>query len=74
MPPARDSEEAPVPIGGASGAAAFDGNHTNDLAAWLVPNDSWDDEYAPLMLDQLMDWTSRGHLGWVLVPPQGFRL
>lgn len=74
MPPARDSEEARVPVVRASGAAAFDGNHTNDLQAWLLHNKDWDPELIPLMLDQLMDWTASGHLAWVAFLPQGYRL
>lgn len=74
MPLARDGEEAPVPVERASGAAAFDGNHTNDLQAWLLANQDWDPELVPVMLDQLMDWTLGGHLAWVAFLPEGYRL
>lgn len=61
-----------VAVEGASGAAAFDGNHTNDVVSWLFANDKWEDGAVPEMLDQLMEYTIHGHLAWVVFVPHGY--
>lgn len=60
---------------GASGAAAlFDGNYSDDIVSWMFSNENWNDDDIPAMLDQLMQHTVWGHLGWVVFPKQGYRL
>ena len=58
----------------ASGAARFDGNKSKDIVSWLFANPDWKDSDVPAMLDQLMEYTSAGHLAWVCFPRQGYRL
>ena len=60
--------------GDASGAAAFDGNHSHSTVSWLFSNAQWSEANAPEMFDQLMEYTKRGHLAWVCFPKEGFRL
>lgn len=46
----------------------FDGNFTDDLATWLVPdlsNPEWDPKN-PEIIEMLTEWTARGHLRWAL--------
>lgn len=63
----------PVPVEErASGAAAFDGNHSFDIVSWLFPTDSWDEAQVPGMLEELMRHTLYGHLAWVVFVPHGF--
>lgn len=48
--------------------ASFDGNYTDDLATWLMPdaqNPEWDPEN-PELMEMLLEWTAQGHLRWVL--------
>ena len=68
---ARDP--VPVAVEGASGAAAFDGNHTNDMVSWLFANENWHPDRVQDQLAQLMEYTIYGHLAWVVFPPQGYR-
>ena len=70
---ARDRRFGSVEGGRASGAAStFDGNHTNDVYSWLIPNELWDPtDYESLQqtIDILMERTIKGHLAWVLFVP-----
>jgi hypothetical protein len=40
----------------------------------MFSNENWNDDDIPAMLDQLMQHTVWGHLGWVVFPKQGYRL
>lgn len=74
MPTESARDRFRVAVEGASGAAAFDGNHSSDIVSWLFPLENWDDRDVPAMLDQLMTHTIRGHLAWVVFVPEGFRI
>jgi hypothetical protein len=65
---------AAVERGAIGAAAAFDGNHTDDVVSWLFYNDHWEASEVPAMLDQLMEHTVYGHLAWVVFAPFGFRI
>jgi hypothetical protein len=73
MTPAREGSGAVE--GGASGAAAaFDGNHTDNLMSWMFPNENFLSENHAAMIEELMMWTEAGHLAWCAFVPRGFRL
>lgn len=63
-----------VAVEGASGAAAFDGNHTNDVTSWIFNNEYWTAEKWEDSVLTLLYHTANGHLAWVVFPPQGFRI
>lgn len=51
----------------------FDGNHTDDLTQWLIPHR----EFRRLSLEDfetIFKATASGHLSWVLLFPDGYRL
>lgn len=52
-----------------SGRSTFDGNHTKNILAWVIPFVGMDwTELDQDQLDTLMAWTLRGHLAWVVFP------
>lgn len=79
MPTGRDGGfRRPVDAvegGDASGAApSFDGNYTNDIVSWMFQNERWTRDKWPELMEELMWFTSRGHLAWVVFPHNGFRI
>lgn len=63
-----------VAVEGASGAAAFDGNHSGDIVSWIFATDLWEDDKFEDTIMTLMYHTANGHLAWVVFPPEGYRL
>jgi hypothetical protein len=48
---------------------SFDGNHTNDVMSWLIPQPG--KKFHPLTeetYETLMQWVMMGHLAWVVLP------
>lgn len=70
----RDARDAaPVAVEGDLGArSTFDGNHTNALLTWLVPDERWTEDTFPGNVEVLMEFTANGHLAWCLFPPHGY--
>ena len=55
-------------------SASFDGNGGDFLTLWLVPRVGWQSE-SDAVLERLIGMTVEdGHLSWMLLPIDGFRV
>lgn len=50
-----------------------DGNDSDRPTNWLYPTEGFE-EVSAEALDDLMRFTLEGNLGWVIFPPEGYRL